>query len=805
MTGSKQAYVGSTVGEFSLMLTFTDLVLNYDLGIPNFPAFSLQVPLQDLTGAEHIFNETFRAITEQMVGYLLAVGFPQPLVNELYQNIQAAIDTVEIEPPEGEPTLLEKIVLLEPTDLLELKFKIPDGFVGYVHEKIVTASVPGPIKRTPTPLRPPKNFQTGPGPGRIVQKPEPSLKNLITRYRGQQNKKLTGPIFVMVYDVNGRPVGVRQLKGPGWSGLGGKMAHGDSRLAIWLLPNGTTRDINATPAPEGGMATHANDARTHFVELGEDATNQEVLTYAFGHGWIRLWISGPSLAVQMASANRRSLGAVQVFIMEHPEWTTATTVHIEAGDKNWAVPMQHFLTVNSPQDLNREPLTASTRKQADPEMHYPGGKSKLFQRPDAREINAQALDLRAFLLQNGVRLTKRGLTQQGTGTFYLGFYGPVTHLERKIRISDHPAPVYTDKELALERHHDFTVDPDPDPGHTVADAKEWIKTARSFSGGDIPQNFWMAFDLSPRDDHFQATISQLKAGALQGVKGVSASGEILLDFLAVARNSFLRMPGYATVEANKMTRVMYDNPDYLLSNDMAPLYRIFNQNPERDWSRGECMFRIMEYVCRAMRDINADAFYAMEYVAAWQRVGRAFGQSGKKIKGLHDFIDWTHAAVQRALQTDFTDPKRAVIPAQDWIDAVRSGFHAFHKTYGSENEWQLKDSTLRIPEGSSLVIGLEQGEIEAHAKWETSTDLEREQAKFFGNHRTAERVKALMQAMDALQDDGRYTVKIINLTPFGKRRPDLLSKKWEGRRKENQSGYLGVASLRPKLFTREGV
>ena len=43
MTGSKQAYVGSTVGEFSLMLTFTDLVLNYDLGIPNFPAMALSM------------------------------------------------------------------------------------------------------------------------------------------------------------------------------------------------------------------------------------------------------------------------------------------------------------------------------------------------------------------------------------------------------------------------------------------------------------------------------------------------------------------------------------------------------------------------------------------------------------------------------------------------------------------------------------------------------------------------------------------------------------------------------------------
>jgi hypothetical protein len=96
-----------------------------------------------------------------------------------------------------------------------------------------------------------------------------------------------------------------------------------------------------------------------------------------------------------------------------------------------------------------------------------------FVRPSKDVVHDQAIDLLHFLQQGGYGAT--GLRQGTTGSFYLVFKGPVSQTIQKIRVSDHPKPIYTNPDLAEARHTDFDVD--PRPGHTPADAKAWAKTA----------------------------------------------------------------------------------------------------------------------------------------------------------------------------------------------------------------------------------------------------------------------------------------------------------------------------------------
>ena len=57
-------------------------------------------------------------------------------------------------------------------------------------------------------------------------------------------------------------------------------------------------------------------------------------------------------------------------------------------------------------------------------------------------------------------------------------------------------------------------------------------------------------------------MQELENMELPGVKGISASKEIVLDFLGVARDALIVMPAQKVLEMNKITRFMYDGDQY---------------------------------------------------------------------------------------------------------------------------------------------------------------------------------------------------------------------------------------------------
>jgi len=63
-------------------------------------------------------------------------------------------------------------------------------------------------------------------------------------------------------------------------------------------------------------------------------------------------------------------------------------------------------------------------------------------------------------------------------------------------------------------------------------------------------------------------IDQLKTGKIKGLKGISSSSDIQFDFLGVARDAMLQMDSTKLLELNNITRIMYDNPHYLVSKNL---------------------------------------------------------------------------------------------------------------------------------------------------------------------------------------------------------------------------------------------
>ena len=87
----------------------------------------------------------------------------------------------------------------------------------------------------------------------------------------------------------------------------------------------------------------------------------------------------------------------------------------------------------------------------------------------------------------------------------------------------------------------------------------------SYQPQDIPEFFYAAIKFN---------LPALKAGRLENFRGISQNASIMEHFLGPQTPIGLKMPGKDVAQLNKITKFMYDNPNYLVSNDTEALSRI---------------------------------------------------------------------------------------------------------------------------------------------------------------------------------------------------------------------------------------
>ena len=440
------------------------------------------------------------------------------------------------------------------------------------------------IQRTPTPhppiVRPPKP----------ITQARPSLRDLIRKFKTNQNKRLTGPIYVLVYDVNGRPVGVRSIKGPGWQGISGKVA--SMGMAGWLLPDGSYLDVRSS---DDSNMIHEAAARRYLREHGVDLSGSDVdaSDYAIAHGWIRLWETPHGYAtVEMGPMTQPALVRLQKFFNEHPVWIKSGDTMIFAGTKNWTLPFSEFMACNTVSDLGRSIVTAS-----------------------------------------------------------------------------------------LDAWKDLTFR---------------TKLAKSFDQVDIPNNFWavlnLGYELDPK------VVQQLVSGKLDNIRGISDSGAIVAQFTFHSGNAILRMPGRETVQLNRLSRVNYDNPNYLCSKGLSALFRVFNQDKD-DNGAGNVIVNIMNrfkgidenlayYSTAASNSIK----YAPSIVSEVARMNSPRDLAIFLVKGINQFF---------AAKFGEDPPVYTLAQLLPWVLEALKGVG---RVFSDEGEWLIKDGVLQIPQGSTLVV-----------------------------------------------------------------------------------------------------
>lgn len=90
----------------------------------------------------------------------------------------------------------------------------------------------------------------------------------------------------------------------------------------------------------------------------------------------------------------------------------------------------------------------------------------------------------------------------------------------------------------------------------------------------VPKKFFVVMPFGSEEYSAKPT-RDIAAGVLDGVLGISDKAEIIMQWYGMARDAILAMDGPELVRLNSLSRIQYDNPEYLVSKGLAALYRLF--------------------------------------------------------------------------------------------------------------------------------------------------------------------------------------------------------------------------------------
>ena len=313
---------------------------------------------------------------------------------------------------------------------------------------------------------------------------------------------------------------------------------------------------------------------------------------------------------------------------------------------------------------------------------------------------------------------------------------------------------------------------------------ETYLTEKSFELQDVPRTFRVVMDLDWKDP--EKTLKELSNMKLAGITGISDKHDIAFQWLGVARDIMLIMKGTEMLKLNKISRILYDNPHYMLSNNMAASYRIFQKSES---STHGLMFNLFEYYMNALVKNKILTRYDLEYSAPYQTLAHNIKQIPPKINGVKDWIKYFRKTLKFSAdaQEDKDWPDRAIIDIEERIkntsDAILTKsvfdmYKAIAGVYGDEGEWIIKDRTLKIPKGSYLYILVDR---KGYMKYQKMKKEEPQQFKIatrmgFGGTDVLEKYQKIENGVKTYLK-GKYVTKLIDQNQWKKVQSEHLSKK----------------------------
>lgn len=221
--------------------------------------------------------------------------------------------------------------------------------------------------------------------------------------------------------------------------------------------------------------------------------------------------------------------------------------------------------------------------------------------------------------------------------------------------------------------------------------EEQVIIERSYDEKDIPKNFYLALHFILGDDRSDKLIEDLKFGKLDGVRGIGGTNtkEMIKDW-GTMREVMLIMPSEEVLKINKLSRVMYNNPEYLLSDGMKALRRLFAETSDKYSS----IFTKMEkYIFSCMDDPKIKGW--IDYNGPLRNLDYKMDI----IKSIHNTRDLTKHILQ--VMPENIQKEKSF---DWWHKAVSCGVTKMGELYSNEKEWLVKGDAFHIPKNSKLIF-----------------------------------------------------------------------------------------------------
>lgn len=294
----------------------------------------------------------------------------------------------------------------------------------------------------------------------------------------------------------------------------------------------------------------------------------------------------------------------------------------------------------------------------------------------------------------------------------------------------------------------------------------------SYTTEDIPKTFRVVFQIDAYDQsEMMDIVKQLGDMELKGMKGISGSGDIIFDWLGVGRDAMLIMNGPEVIKLNKLSRFMYGNPNYFLSNNMKFAKRLFNKGSfGGDYP---VLQTILEYVFKGLTKSGKMDKGLVSYSNLWDKYAYVAYKKNSGINSSKDLVKWLRKAGEilkkenaeakwSNSQLDIAIDYMSKLSNNDIEKGIYDGFKMIGDVYKSEAEWDIKNESLKVPKNSYLYMLLDK------KGYEEAIKLRKDDPTMFnslGKARrleTIERYENIMKIFNQYKITNKYKVKLLD-------------------------------------------